>query len=230
VSAFGDGWATARSLARLCNAGRVRAPVGSGLSGIAGGAPRWGPKQPAKQALGLRSTQAHAFVAHLRRPIRILGAHAATLWRWRHTDECALAVKPDAAGPGPRPGTADTVWFCQTDAMRRVVRAATVLVGLGGLSFLSLAGTIAFGSFKYATFDCGSVISPKDPTNRVARTAAIPPRRLAARNHCADMRSSRAARLVVMMGIGVAMIFVFLATPTLARRAERRGARRRRRA
>ena len=117
--------------------------------------------------------------------------------------------------------------------MGRVVRAASVLVGLGGLSFLIVAGTIAFGSFKYAAFDCGSVISPKDPTNqiaRVARTAAIPPRLLAARNHCYDMRSSRGARFVVMMGIGVALILVFFATPTLARRARRRGARRRRRA
>jgi hypothetical protein len=117
--------------------------------------------------------------------------------------------------------------------MGRVLRAASVLVGLGGLSFLIVAGTIAFGSFtyatKYGTFDCGSVISPKDPTNRVARTAAIPPRLLAARNHCDDMRSSRAARFVVMMGIGVALIFVFFATPTLARRARRRGVRRRRR-
>ncbi|MDP9335415.1 MAG: hypothetical protein M3Q30_19205, partial [Actinomycetota bacterium] len=103
--------------------------------------------------------------------------------------------------------------------MGRVVRAASVLVGLGGLTFLIIAGTIAFGSFKYATVDCGSVVSPKDPTNRVfSRTSAIPPRLLAARNHCNDMRSSRAARFVVMTAIGAALIFVFLATPTLARR------------
>ena len=114
--------------------------------------------------------------------------------------------------------------------MGRVVRAASVFVGLGGLSFLIVAGTMAFESFKYAAVDCGSVISPKDPTNRVARTAAIPPRLLVARKHCVDMRSSRAARFVVLMGIGVAMIFVFLATPTLARRARRRAGRRRRRA
>ena len=81
--------------------------------------------------------------------------------------------------------------------MGRVVRAASVLVGLGGLSFLIVAGTMAFESFKYAAVDCGSVISPKDPTNRVARTAAIPPRLLVARKHCVDMRSSRAARFVV---------------------------------
>src|SRR5438477_324071 len=141
--------------------------------------------------------------------------------------KAALAVVDAGAGWGPATdsrcsgGRAGGSGWARRERVRR---------WLGGLSFLSLAGTIAFGSFKYATFDCGSVISPKDPTNRVARTAAIPPRRLAARNHCADMRSSRAARLVVMMGIGVAMIFVFLATPTLARRAERRGARRRRRA
>jgi hypothetical protein len=115
--------------------------------------------------------------------------------------------------------------------MGRVVRAASVLAGLGGLSFLIVASTVAFGSFKNATFDCGSVISPKDPTNRVfARTAAIPPRLLAAHNHCDDTRSSRAARSVVMMAIGVALILVFLATPTLARRAQRPGARWRRRA
>ena len=57
--------------------------------------------------------------------------------------------------------------LCHSDRTDRVVRAASVLVGLGGLSFLLVAGTIAFGSFRYVTFDCGSVISPKDPTNRV---------------------------------------------------------------
>ena len=115
--------------------------------------------------------------------------------------------------------------------MGRAVRAASVLVGLGGLGVLIFAGTLAFGSFKYATFDCGSVISPKDPMNRVvARRAAVPPRLIAAHNHCNDMRSSRAARSVVTMGIGVGIIFVFFATPTLARLARRRGPRRRRRA
>src|SRR5207249_5105532 len=102
-SVFGDGWATARSLARLCKCRAGSGAGGLGLSGVAGGAPRWGAKQPAKQALGLRSTQAHAFVAHFRRPAGILGAHVATLWRWCHTDECALVVKPDAAGDPERP-------------------------------------------------------------------------------------------------------------------------------
>jgi len=115
--------------------------------------------------------------------------------------------------------------------MGRAVRAASVLVGLVGLGVLIFAGTIAFGSFKYQTFDCGSVISPKDPMNRVVtRRAAIPPRLITAHNKCNDMRSSRAARSVVTMGIGVGIIFVSLATPTLIRLARRRGPRRRRRA
>jgi hypothetical protein len=115
--------------------------------------------------------------------------------------------------------------------MGRAVRAASVLVGLVGLGVLIFAGTIAFGSFKYGAFDCGSVISPKDPMNRVvARKAAIPRQRITAHNKCNDMRSSRAARSVVTLGIGVGIIFVSFATPTLVRLARRRGPRRRRRA
>src|SRR5258705_12917179 len=115
--------------------------------------------------------------------------------------------------------------------MGRAVRAASILVGLGGLGVLIFAGTLAFGSFKYATYDCGSVISPKDPLDRViARKAAVPPQLRGAHNRCNDRRSTRAARFVVTMGIGVGIILVSFATPTVVRLAGRRGPGRRRRA
>ncbi len=67
--------------------------------GIAAGAPRRGPKQLSQHAVGLLGPQAHPFVADLRRRVTLRRAWVGALSLGRHTNDCALAVKPDATRP-----------------------------------------------------------------------------------------------------------------------------------
>jgi hypothetical protein len=63
-------------------------------AGIAARVSRWRPKQLSKEAFGLLCSQAHPFVADLRRRVTIRRARIGTLSFGRHTHDCAPAVKP----------------------------------------------------------------------------------------------------------------------------------------
>ena len=107
---------------------------------------------------------------------------------------------------------------------RRGDRGASVIVvvlAIVGLGLIAAASVIALRSFESRPYDCGSVISPKDPRDLVSKQAAVPPALVTAHDECESLRSDKSTQSAVLLGAGAVLLVGALAAPAITRRAQR---------
>jgi len=103
----------------------------------------------------------------------------------------------------------------------RVSLAIATTLGLVGIVLLVVAATTALRHFHFQQYDCGSVVSAKDPRNRVSKRATVPLRLINANKQCEKLRTSRSHKATKYLIAGGAVLLVALIVPSVARVARR---------
>jgi hypothetical protein len=117
----------------------------------------------------------------------------------------------------------------------QLARFAAVILALAGVAALVAAAVISVSSVKTRVppgpreFDCGSLLSAKDPRNLAPPQRNVPLRFIRANNRCEHLRSDRTHKAIVFMIAGAIPLLIVLALPFLSRRARRSRRRRVRR-
>ena len=110
-------------------------------------------------------------------------------------------------------------------------RVFAVFAGLVAVALLVLAGTTATSDLHYSglvrTYDCGSVLSAKDPRDLAPKQASVPRALISAASRCDDVRSTQSRRAATYLVAGTVVLLVALVTPVVANQARRRRRRRR---
>jgi len=113
----------------------------------------------------------------------------------------------------------------------RAAGLAVVILAIAGLAALLAAGLVATKPFKVVVanrrYNCGSVLSPSDPRNRVSRQATIPRVYQIAESRCQKTNSNRTHTATEFLLVGVVPLLIVLILPFLARRSRRARGRRR---
>ena len=92
----------------------------------------------------------------------------------------------------------------------------TVLLLLG-LAVVGLAAFTALDSVEASGMDCGSVISPKDPSDSVPKNQDVSKVIRAANQRCVELRSDQTRRATAWLGAGSVLLIGSLATPSVQR-------------
>ncbi|HYL51122.1 MAG TPA: hypothetical protein VEZ15_04070 [Acidimicrobiia bacterium] len=103
----------------------------------------------------------------------------------------------------------------------RVSLAIATTLGLVGIVLLGVAATTALRHFHFHQYDCGSVVSAKDPRNLVSKRATVPLRLINANKQCEKLRTSRSHKATNYLIAGGAVLLVALIVPSAARIARR---------
>jgi hypothetical protein len=103
---------------------------------------------------------------------------------------------------------------------RAPIVIATIF-GLVGIALLLTAASTALRHFDFKSFDCGSVVSAKDPRDLVPRRAAVPLRFVNANRQCEKLRTTRSDKATKLLIAGGILLLVALAAPSVARVARR---------
>ena len=103
-----------------------------------------------------------------------------------------------------------------------MARFASVVLAIAGIALVAAAGVVSVHSFKYAQWDCGSVLFPKDPRNLASKHASVPLRLTIANNQCEKTRTSRTHTATTFLVAGAAPLLLVLALPALSRQSRRR--------
>jgi len=113
----------------------------------------------------------------------------------------------------------------------QIARFAAVILTLAGVAALLAAAVVSLRSFEVHVlgqkYDCGSVLSAKDPRDLSPRARSVPLRLTRANNHCEKLRNDRTHKAITFMVAGAAPLLLVLALPFLSRRSRRSGHRRR---
>ena len=113
----------------------------------------------------------------------------------------------------------------------RAARLAALILALAGLASMLAAGLVATRSFtvtvKPRQYQCGSVLFPKDPRNKVSTRKAVPVAVRQAANRCSKVSSSRTHTATTFLIVGVFPLLIVLTLPALSRRSRRSRSRRR---
>jgi hypothetical protein len=99
--------------------------------------------------------------------------------------------------------------------------AIAAIFGVVGIALLLTAASTALRHFEFNNFDCGSVISAKDPRDRVPRRAAVPLRLVNANLQCEKLRMARSERATKYLIAGAIPLLVALAVPSVVRISRR---------
>jgi len=112
-------------------------------------------------------------------------------------------------------------------------RIAAIILALAGLAAVVAAGYVATKSFSVTVrgvhYQCGTVISAKDPRNKVSRRATIPPRFTRAYKVCQLKSSDLTHKAITFLVVGTIPLLIVLMLPALSRRSRRVRAHRRNR-
>lgn len=107
----------------------------------------------------------------------------------------------------------------------RIAQAVAVILAIFGVAALLAAGLIATRPYQVVArgrhFNCGSVLAPKDPRNRVASRVQLPPAYQQAYRRCNTTSSSRTQTATKFLIIGVIPLLIVLMLPSLTRRSRR---------
>jgi hypothetical protein len=108
------------------------------------------------------------------------------------------------------------------DAMRdRASITVASILGLIGVALLLIAATTGLRHFDFNGYDCGSVVSAKDPRNLVSRRAAVPPRLVNANLQCEKLRTTRSHKATNYLIAGGIVLLVALIVPSVTRMSRR---------
>ncbi len=103
---------------------------------------------------------------------------------------------------------------------RPTIAIATIF-GLIGIALLLVAASTALRHFEFNNFDCGSVISAKDPRDLIPRRAPVPLRNVNANRQCEKLRTSRSDKATKYLIAGAIPLLVALAVPSVVRISRR---------
>jgi hypothetical protein len=107
----------------------------------------------------------------------------------------------------------------------RVAQAAALILAIAGVAALLAAGLIATRPFKVTVgarhYNCGSVLAPKDPRNKVSNRVQLPQGYQRASRRCTNTSSSRTETATKFLIIGVIPLLIVLMLPSLTRRSRR---------
>jgi hypothetical protein len=115
----------------------------------------------------------------------------------------------------------------------QAARIAAIILAIAGLSAMVAAGIVATRSFTVKAppspriFNCGSVLFPKDPRNKVSARASVPPAYQRAYKRCQVSSSNRVHTATTFLLVGVVPLLIVLTLPALSRRSRRSRSRRR---
>ena len=99
--------------------------------------------------------------------------------------------------------------------------AVASICGLVGIVLLLSAAATALSHFDFNSYDCGSVISAKDPRDLVSRRAAVPPRLVNANLQCEKLRTTRSHKATKYLIAGGSLLLVALLVPSVVRMSRR---------
>ena len=107
----------------------------------------------------------------------------------------------------------------------RIAQAAALILAIAGVACLLASFLVATRPFTVRAggrhFNCGSVIAPKDPRNKVSSRARIPRSYLQAYKRCNKTNSQRTQTATKFLIIGVIPLLIVLMLPSLTRRSRR---------
>jgi hypothetical protein len=113
----------------------------------------------------------------------------------------------------------------------RAARIAALILALAGLASMLAAGIVATRTFTVTVrprhYQCGSILFPKDPRNKVSTRKAVPLAVRQAENRCSRISSNRTHTATTFLLVGVVPLLIVLTLPALTRRSRRSRARRR---
>jgi hypothetical protein len=99
--------------------------------------------------------------------------------------------------------------------------AVATIFGVVGIALLLIAASTALRHFEFNTFDCGSVVSAKDPRDSVPKRAAVPLRLRNANLQCEKLRTTRSERATKYLIAGAILLLIALAVPSVVRISRR---------
>jgi hypothetical protein len=103
----------------------------------------------------------------------------------------------------------------------RGASAVVWLLAAIGCVLIVSAGVIAFRGFHYRQFDCGSVMSTRDPRAFVAKRLVVPTSYETAHEQCEAERSTKSTQARAALIAGTVLLLGALAAPAMSRRSVR---------
>jgi hypothetical protein len=107
----------------------------------------------------------------------------------------------------------------------RIAQAAALILAIAGVACLLASFMVATRHFTVRAggrhFNCGSVISPKDPRNKVSTHARVPRAYTQAYKRCNKQIAQRTQSATKFLIIGVIPLLIVLMLPSLTRRSRR---------
>jgi hypothetical protein len=115
----------------------------------------------------------------------------------------------------------------------QLAKFAAVVLALAGVAALAASAAIALGSFQATgltarRFDCGSIVSAKDPRSLAPKLAKVPENMNVANANCEKIRNHRTNESLGFMVAGVVPLLLVLGLPAISRASRRASGRRRR--
>ncbi len=107
----------------------------------------------------------------------------------------------------------------------RVAQATAVILAIFGVACLLAAGLIATRHYTVTVrgrhFNCGSVLAPKDPRNKVSTRTQLPRGYQRAYRLCTNTGSDRTKTATKFLIVGAIPLLLVLMLPSLTRRSRR---------
>jgi hypothetical protein len=107
----------------------------------------------------------------------------------------------------------------------RLAQAVAVILAIFGIAAMLAGGLIATKQYTVVArgrhFNCGSVLAPKDPRNRVSGRTKLPPAYQQAYRRCTNTSTTRTETATKFLIIGVIPLLIVLMLPSLTRRSRR---------
>lgn len=107
----------------------------------------------------------------------------------------------------------------------RVARFAALVLAVAGIAAMLASGVVATRKYTVTVrgrhFQCGSVLFPADPRNKVSNRKTLPPAYQRAYRLCLNTSTSRIHTATQFLIIGVIPLLIVLMLPSLTRRSRR---------
>lgn len=91
------------------------------------------------------------------------------------------------------------------------------VIAILGLAVLAMAGYLSLDPISVGkqSYNCGSVIFPKDPRDTVPRFRPMPPAVAGASRVCVDRRDERGRNASILLAAGAGLLVLALAAPAI---------------